>query len=72
MNAPSPSHHLDWTLLDHTAERPVQVGDLVSAEAGGMPIYRVVAVEDRWVRLQDERHPAEVMPLDRFRWRSAA
>lgn len=63
---------LAWTLLNHAAERPVEVGDLVSAEPGGMPIYRVVAVDGSHVRLQDERHPAQELPLERFRWRSAA
>ena len=60
---------IDWVLVDHQADRPVQVGDVVSADAGGMPIYRVVAVEGRQLRLDDERHTAQVMPLDRFRWR---
>ncbi|MBI1200444.1 MAG: hypothetical protein GC203_21500 [Phenylobacterium sp.] len=72
MNAESAPHHLEWTLLDPSAERPVEVGDFVSTEAGGMPIYRVLAVEGRWVRLADERHPIQELPLERFRWRSAA
>lgn len=64
------SHAIDWVLLDHTADRPVDIGDVVSVDAGGMPIYRVVAVEGRDVRLDDERHAAtQVIPLARFRWR---
>jgi hypothetical protein len=66
------SHVIDWVLLDHTADRPVEVGDMVSVDAGGMPIYRVMALDGRDVWLGDERRPsAHPMPLDRFRWRGA-
>ena len=48
------------------------IGDVVSVDAGGMPIYRVVAVEDGQVLLGGERDPSlRLMPLDRFRWRGA-
>ena len=61
---------IDWTILDHAAATPVAVGDVVSTDAGGMPIYRVVALAGDQVWLDDERHAAvRVMPLDRFRWR---
>lgn len=64
------SHAIDWVLLDHTAAHPVHIGDVVSVDAGGMPIYRVVALDGRSVWLDDERHDrAQVIPLDRFRWR---
>ncbi|TAJ70914.1 MAG: hypothetical protein EPO51_15480 [Phenylobacterium sp.] len=64
------SHAIDWVLLDHTADRPVDIGDVVSVDAGGMPIYRVLGLEGRAVRVDDERHrDAQVIPLDRFRWR---
>ena len=64
---------IDWTLLDHTAPDPVRVGDVVSADAGGMPIYRVVALDGGRVWLGDERQAhVSVMPLERFRWRAAA
>jgi len=64
------SHAIDWVLLDHNAARPVDIGDVVSVDAGGMPIYRVVALEGPSVWLDDERHTAaQVIPLDRFRWR---
>lgn len=66
------SHAIDWVLLDHAASHPVDVGDVVSVDAGGMPIYRVVAVEGSAVRLTDERQRmAQVIPLDRFRWRGS-
>jgi hypothetical protein len=64
------SHAVDWTLLDHAARAPVKVGDMVSADAGGMPIYRVMAFEDgrAWMAT-GHGAPARVMPLDGFRWR---
>lgn len=61
-----------WELLDHSAARPVQVGDVVSAEAGGMPIYRVVGLAGTKAWLDDEREPVRrLMSLDGFRWRGA-
>ena len=66
------SHAIDWVLLDHSAARPVHIGDVVSVDAGGMPIYRVVALDGGSLRLDDERHSAQILPLDRFRWRGAA
>jgi hypothetical protein len=51
------SHVIDWVLLDHTADRPVEVGDMVSVDAGGMPIYRVMALDGRDVWLGGARPP---------------
>lgn len=63
---------LNWVLLDHAAQAPVQIGDAVSAEAGGMPIYRVVGLSDGKALLDDERGGSQVLaPLDTFRWRAA-
>jgi len=63
---------VDWVLLEHAAS-PVKVGDLLSVDAGGMPIYQVVAVSDGLISLRDERHPpVQVRSLDAFRWRGAA
>jgi hypothetical protein len=64
------SRAVDWTPLDHTAPVPVQVGDMVSADAGGLPIYRVMAFEEgrAWVAT-GQGAPARAMPLDGFRWR---
>ena len=61
---------LDWTPLDHRAHPPVAVGDLVSGDAGGMPIYRVMALEDgrAWVATS-QGAPARAMPLEGFRWK---
>jgi hypothetical protein len=62
---------VDWALLDHAAQEPVRVGDMVSADAGGMPIYRVLAFEAgrAWVATR-QGAPARAMPLDGFRWRA--
>jgi hypothetical protein len=66
----TPSRAVDWTPLDHAAETPVRVGDMVSADAGGLPIYRVLALEEgrAWVATALGA-PARAMPLDQFRWR---
>ena len=61
-----------WVLLDPAADNPVRVGEVVSTEAGGMPIYRVVALADGKVWLGDDSHAAvRVMPLAGFRWKGA-
>ena len=44
---------LDWVLMEPATDR-VSPGDLVSREAGGMPIYKVEDVSDGLVRLRDE------------------
>ena len=63
---------VEWMLLDHTAAEPVTVGDLVSVDAGGMPIYRVAKVVQGHVWLHGERDTAtREMPLGLFRWRGA-
>ena len=60
---------VDWVLL---AGREPAAGDVVSAEPGGMPLYRVVSVADGEALLQDERHhTTQKMPLARFQWKLA-
>ncbi|HEV7386536.1 MAG TPA: hypothetical protein VGN89_16750 [Phenylobacterium sp.] len=61
-----------WSLLDDAAAEPVKVGDMVSADAGGLPIYRVMALEPgrAWVATVMGA-PARAMPLAGFRWRGA-
>ena len=60
---------LNWTPL---ADDAVEIGDVVSADAGGMPIYRVVAMQEGRVWLQEDRAPEpQLMPLGRFRWKAA-
>lgn len=60
---------VDWVPL---AKDAVKAGDVVSADAGGMPIYRVIAVADGEVLLQDEQHAGvQRAPLDRLHWKAA-
>ena len=60
---------IDWVLLDNS---DVQTGDLVSAEAGGMPTYRVMAVDDDRVWLRDDDHDFDwILPLSAFHWKAA-
>jgi hypothetical protein len=70
-NAADHTHVMDWTPLDQAAAEPVRAGDLVSADAGGLPIYRVMALEEdrAWVATR-QGGPAHAMPLDGFRWRA--
>ena len=60
---------VDWVLLDNAA---LQVGDLVSADAGGMPTYRVMALEAGRVWLRDSQHDFDwVLPLSAIHWKAA-
>ena len=65
----APHRAIDWILSDYTAGPP-KVGDLLSTEPGGMPIYQVTAVEQGRVVLAAE-DDAVVCPssLDALRWR---
>lgn len=64
---------IQWELLDHQADKPVQVGDVVSVEAGGMPIFRVVGLAGTKAWLDDEMgRVRRLTTLDGFRWRGAA
>ncbi len=68
----SGSRAVEWVLLDHGSPNPVKVGDVVSADAGGMPIYLVVGLGDGEVLVGDEGHCAiHAVPLDRFQWKGA-
>jgi hypothetical protein len=60
---------VEWICLK---ERAIEVGDVVSADAGGMPIYRVAAVVDGQVWLRDDEHAEDqVMPLACLHWKAA-
>jgi hypothetical protein len=64
---------VDWVSLDKKGAADVQVGDLVSADAGGMPTYRVIALEDGRAWLRDSQHDRVwVLPLAAFHWKAAA
>ncbi len=59
---------LQWVF---SSKDDVHVGDVVSADAGGMPIYRVMAILGREAVLEDEQHASVRAPLDRFPWKAA-
>jgi len=62
---------LAWSLLDPAAD-PVRVGEWVSLDAGGMPIYRIEALEDGLAWLRDDTHAQPLrLPLSQFRWKAA-
>lgn len=64
---------LDWVLIDPKNGQHPQVGDLVSTDAGGMPVYRVMALADGSAQLHDDAHNADkVMPIAAFRWKAAS
>jgi hypothetical protein len=58
----------DWIPL--TSES-VRVGDVVSTDAGGMPIYRVVALAGGEVLVEEDHQPAVLMPLHRLHWKAS-
>ena len=63
---------VDWLFVAGDAAALIQVGDLVSAEAGGLPTYRVLSLEDGRAWLRDEEHSADMIsPIGRFRWKAA-
>jgi len=62
---------IDWIYLNLAGPDEVRVGELVSAEAGGMPIYRVVALRDGRAWLKDLDDDSDrVTPLSDFRWKA--
>ncbi|HEY2707754.1 MAG TPA: hypothetical protein VGI95_06845 [Caulobacteraceae bacterium] len=62
---------VDWVLLNEAAQAAVQVGDLVSVEAGGAPTWRVIKLTDGRAWLRDEvRGLDSVAPLSQFHWKA--
>ena len=62
---------VDWVLLDEAAQAVVQVGDLVSVEAGGAPTLRVMKLADGRAWLRDAMTGADfVSPLSAFHWKA--
>jgi hypothetical protein len=60
---------LQWVL---SSLDDVHVGDVVSTDAGGMPIYKVMAILGRDALLEDEQHAPVRAPLARFPWKAAS
>ena len=64
---------IDWILLNGLTRETAQVGDLVSADAGGMPTYRILALDGDVARVRDEAHACEeISPISRFRWKAGS
>ncbi|HUZ14369.1 MAG TPA: hypothetical protein VMU93_16165 [Caulobacteraceae bacterium] len=63
---------VDWVVLDGAAQGKVEVGDLVSVEAGGMPSYRVMQLADGRAWLRDEARRFDcIAPLSLFHWKAS-
>ena len=61
----------EWVLVDHAGREPVRVGDLVCADAGGMPTYRVMAIDNGRAWLRDDEHPFDwILPVATFQWKA--
>ncbi len=64
------AHEIDWEFMDCGASGDIAVGDLVSAEAGGLPIYRVMNLQRGRAWLRDIDTDADrVTPLRGFYWK---
>ncbi|HEX4097303.1 MAG TPA: hypothetical protein VHX64_11280 [Caulobacteraceae bacterium] len=64
---------VDWVLLDQAAQAQVQVGDVVSVEAGGAPTLRVLKLADGRAWLRDEIGGMDcVASLSAFHWKASA
>jgi hypothetical protein len=62
---------MDWIYLNLANQGDVAVGELISAEAGGLPIYRVMAIGDGRVWLRDLQDGSDrVTPLTAFHWKA--
>jgi hypothetical protein len=58
-----------WNIIDRGH---IAVGDRVSAEAGGLPVYRVLALQDRRLWLREEQTGRDhITPLDAMHWKLA-
>jgi hypothetical protein len=67
------ARHIDWILLDPATGEIARVGDLISADAGGLPVYRVLALADRRAWVRDDRDASDhILPIGQFRWKAIA
>jgi len=62
---------VDWVLLNDAAQADVEIGDLVSVEAGGAPTFRVLRLDNGRAWLRDEVRQLDcVAPLSQFHWKA--
>jgi hypothetical protein len=65
------ARHIDWEFLDGQSARGVRAGDIVSAEAGGLPIFRIMSLDNGRAWLRDiETGADQVTGLTAFHWRA--
>ncbi|MDE2356433.1 MAG: hypothetical protein KGL69_06725 [Alphaproteobacteria bacterium] len=68
---PAETHSVDWIYLDQADEAHIHKGELISIEAGGMPIYQVMEIGQGRVWLRDTRDGADrVCRCDAFHWKA--
>lgn len=66
-----PARHIQWEYFDRDTPGEIGVGAMISAEAGGLPIYRVMSLADGRAWLRDTRDGADrVTSLAQFPWRA--
>ena len=67
-----PSHQVDWVFLGPLDCPEVHVGDVICADAGGLPAYRVLSLDGARARLRSLDTAAErLAPLAAFHWKAA-
>ena len=65
------ARHIDWQFLGREHVGTVAAGDLVSADAGGLPIYRVLTLDQGRAWLRDiDTGADQVSGLAGFHWRA--
>ncbi len=68
-----PAHSIDWEFFGPPADGGVRPGDLISAAAGGLPIYRVMSLDHGRAWLRDIESGADrVTPLTPFHWKAGS
>ena len=66
------ANRIDWEFMGSDVALAVTAGDIVSAAAGGLPIYRVMSLEGARAWLRDiETGADQVTPLTLFHWKAA-
>ncbi len=63
--------NMDWVYLNGCSDADVRVGELISTEAGGLPIYRIMALKGGRAWLKDlEDDSDRVTLLTAFHWKA--
>jgi hypothetical protein len=63
---------VDWVLLNEAAQAQVEIGDVVSVEAGGAPTFRVMKLDEGRAWLRDESRQLDcIAPLSQFHWKAS-